>query len=147
MKRVRLATGTSKSMKRFWPMVGPYIASRDVRKELNDNIYDDEQTVWFVMYIEEGRTVPDDHSVLGFCCARITDTKCELRHDYIREEFRGARRYSILFDARQRYLKEKHPGKPQEIVTNTKEIVEKVKKEGFVSSSRRGSYTVFRKEN
>jgi len=127
-------------------MMGPYIASRQVRQELNDNIFDDEQTVWFVMHTETGRDIPTSENVLGFCCVRISQSKCELKHDYVRPEHRDDRKYSILFDARQRYLKKECPHKAQEIVTNNPKLVGKLKATGFKESSKRGSYIVFRKE-
>lgn len=146
IQRVRLAVGTSRSMKRFWPMMGPYIASREVHKELNDNIFDDGWTVWFVMHTETGREVPTSENVLGFCCARITESKCELKHDYVLPEYRNDRRYSILFDARQKYLKKECPDKPQEIVTNNIKLIQKLRSSGFKPNGVRGSYTIFRRE-
>jgi len=145
--RVGVAIGKSKSIKRFWPMLGPYIASREVTNELNDKIYDDEQTVWFILFVKGGRNVPDDESVIGFCCARITESKCELRHDYIREEYRDKKRYSLLFKIRQSYLSREYPDKPQEIVTQNELIIEKLNSESFKVVAKRGSYSVFRRED
>lgn len=140
-----LFTGPSKEIKRFWPMVGPYIASRDVYSELRDFIFDDDQTIWFIVYNKPPRDVPGAEDVLGFCCARVTDTKIELRHDYIRDSERDTGLYSFLFNVRQKYLLDKFPDKPHQIVTNNKKVQEKVRREGFRAGPKRGSYTVFRR--
>lgn len=139
-----LFTGKSSEIKRFWPMVGPYIASREVYDELRDFIFDDDQTIWFVVYNKPPRDVPSADDVLGFCCARVTDTKIELRHDYVKGDNPGL--YSFLLSVREKYLREHFPDKPQQIITRDKVAIERLRKGGFKSGGRKGSYTIFWKD-
>jgi hypothetical protein len=145
--RTGVVSGKSSSINRFWQIMGPHIASRAVFKELNDYIFDDDQTVWFVAYSKGTRDVPSKNDVIAFCCAKISDSKCALRYDWVNPEYRTKQDWiAFLFDIRQRYLLKEYPDKPHEVVTGSQPLVEKLKKEAFKSFGKRGSFTKFRKE-
>ena len=145
-EQVRVAKGKSSEIKRFWTMMGPWLASRDVHRELQIAPVDDANTVWFILYMGGGRGVPDHESVVGFCCARITGTAAELHYDYVREQYRE-KKYSgdMLVKIRKQYLNEKYPDLPQEVSTKDKELIERLRDEGFKADGKRGSFTVLRK--
>lgn len=146
-EQVRVAKGKSSEIKRFWTMMGPWLASRDVHKDLQIAPVDDENTVWFILYMGGGRGVPDHESVVGFCCARINGVAVGLHYDYVREQYRE-KKYSgdMLVKLRKQYLDEKYPELPQEASTKDKGLIERLRDEGFKAGGRRGSFHVLRKE-
>jgi hypothetical protein len=127
-------------------MMGPYLTSRDVHKEFNNLIFDDADTVWFILFMKGGRGVPDHESVVGFCSARVTEAKAELHYDYVREQYRE-KKYSadMLVKIRKQYLEQNHPDLPQEAATKDKGLIERLRVIGFKTDKKRGAFTVLRK--
>jgi len=145
-ERVGVAKGKSSEIARFWPMMGPYLTSLDVHKEFQIAPVDDSETVWFILYMKGGRNVPDHESLVGFCCARITENKVTLHYDFVREQYRD-KQYSAstLFKVRKQYLEQTHPDLPVEISTRDKQLIDRLKNSGFKTDGKRGSFTVLRK--
>ena len=112
--------------------IGPLIASKAVRDELNDNIFDNENVVWFSIFVP---------AFAGFCCLEAAK-KINLKHEYIMPEYRGRGYYSILFQERDNYIQANYPDVTQRIVTRSNIVIKKVTESGFKLTGRRGTYYV-----
>jgi hypothetical protein len=140
-ERIGIAKGKSHEIKRFWPMIGPWIASNELHKHSHVPVVDDESTTWFIVYKKGGRNVPDKDTVLAFCCIQLLGSKARLRHHFVKEP----RYHSLLFKVRADYLKQHCAELDQEIVTRDERDIELVKRDGFKQARSSGSYRVYRK--
>jgi ribosomal protein S18 acetylase RimI-like enzyme len=76
----------------FYETLGPYLANREVIRDLGIPPWDDDGKAWFVA--TKGRRV------LGFCAYTRTGAKVHLESAYVVPEARGAGVYDALFRAR-----------------------------------------------
>jgi GNAT superfamily N-acetyltransferase len=76
----------------FYPTMGPFLARRDIERELGGRIYDDDDRVWYVA-MSRGR-------VTGFCSARQTKTGAVYLSDYVLPAHRRRGVYRALWDMR-----------------------------------------------
>lgn len=77
----------------FYKLMGPFLARREIAKELGGPIWDDDDVLWFV-------AVRGGDEVLGFCALRQRDGKAELRSSYVLPEHRRGGTYRRLFEER-----------------------------------------------
>lgn len=76
----------------FYALMGPFLARREISKDLGSPVWDDDDVTWFVA-VQGGQ-------VLGFCALRQRGQRAELRSSYVLTEHRRRRVYSRLFKAR-----------------------------------------------
>lgn len=119
---------TNKSPK-FYSTMGPFLARREIAKELGAPTWDDDGLTWFVAK----RFVPRRGSVvLGFCALRQADGKAELRSSYVLPKFRKGGVYAALFEARLAAIVA--PCAARSVVRDTAVVV--FKKHGFRETKR-----------
>jgi len=113
----------------FYQLMGPYLARREVEKEIGFPIYDEDGKEWFVAI--------DDGAVVGFCYR----FKGHIGSCYVVEE----RRRQGLF---RQLLKAAMKDATGTIAIRTKSEIMKalLEKEGFASVGNRGSFIEYRKE-
>jgi GNAT superfamily N-acetyltransferase len=87
---------TNKTPK-FYSTLGPFLARREIAKELGSPTWDDDGLTWFVAkrFVARKGSV-----VLGFCALDQDGEKAELRSSYVRPEYRKDGVYTALFEAR-----------------------------------------------
>jgi len=76
----------------FYELLGPYLARREVHRDLGAPPWDDDGKVWFVAV--RGKRV------VGFCAYTIGSGKVHLESAYVAPEARGSGVYDALFKAR-----------------------------------------------
>jgi ribosomal protein S18 acetylase RimI-like enzyme len=137
--KFRILSGKSGDIADFWPLMGPVIAGRTVQKELNDRMFDDERTLWFVA------VDPDYSHAVGCCAARVTSKRCVLTYGWVIPELRGTHCYSELVKARKSHIEEIYPGFVYEAAVDSANQQRHYEKDGFKKTHIRGSYTVMTK--
>lgn len=87
---------TNKTPK-FYSTLGPFLAKREIAKELGSPTWDDDGVQWFVAkrFVARKGSI-----VLGFCALKQDGDKAELRSSYVRPEYRNEGVYTALFEAR-----------------------------------------------
>ena len=81
----------------FWSLMGPFFASREVRRDIS-SMYDDERYVW-ILAVEDGK-------VLGFVAVRPSKSSALLSSLYVREDSRGKGIARALVSAHLAYCRE-----------------------------------------
>lgn len=140
--KFRILTGKSGDIADFWPLMGPVIASRTVQKEMNDRIFDDENTVWFIAVGQRST------EFMGCCAARVTRKRIILTWGYVVPELRGTSCYPELVKTRQGYVEKEYPDHYYEVSVRSDihpRLVKQFKKDGFKKHIDRGSYSVLLK--
>lgn len=80
----------------LWPLLGPFMADKNVHAELGGPICSDPNHLWFV-------AMDGDH-VVGFCGILVTEKAYILHSAYVIRDRRGQGIGSKLATARNRYL-------------------------------------------
>jgi len=88
----------------MWEAIGPFVASREVHKELGGPLYSDEQTTWFVAY--------SNKAAIGFASMREAKSATHYDYDYVAPSERSKGVYTRLAAARDEAAKK--IGKPLE---------------------------------
>lgn len=73
----------------FYGLLGPYLANREVVKEVGGPVWDDPGKTWYVAIAEptdERRTGIEIGQVMGFCAARGLAGRSEFESHYLRPE-------------------------------------------------------------
>jgi len=120
--------------KNFYATLGPFLARRDVEKELGYPIYDDDSKVWLIAF--------DGKKVLGFCYLQEkSKSHYQIGSCYVIEGHRHMGLFRKLFI-------EAMDGVIGSIVLVTKDeyLRELLVEEGFLASRTRGSFTEYIKE-
>lgn len=130
---MRLYIGKSNDILCFWTRMGKHLTDRSICNELGDKIYDNGNIVWFLMGVKP---------LYGFCCAEDKKTHVQLKHDYIFPKFRGKKYYKRLFEKRLNHFN----NGPFEIVSKTPQVLHTAELYNFYEKSKRGSYTVMRRD-
>lgn len=78
--------------KRMWALLGPYMASREVHKELGSPIYSSESMSWLVALDRSG--------LVGFASLREGKDLVWYDYAYVRPDRRGEGVFSLLADER-----------------------------------------------
>lgn len=121
-------TMTNRSPK-FYSTLGPFLARREIAKELGAPTWDDDGLTWFVAK----RFVPRRGStVLGFCALQQADGKAELRSSYVLPKYRKSGVYAALFEARIAAIQ--RPCVAHSVVRDTAAVV--FRKHGFCEKKR-----------
>lgn len=79
---------------RFYPLLGPFLASRLVARETGSVPWDDDGKAWW--------TALDCGQVAGFCAAVPRGAAAEFCSAWVAPEYRGRGVYALLADARDR---------------------------------------------
>lgn len=120
--------------KQFYAVVGPYLANRNVAKEIGYHIYDDENTEWFIAL--------SGGELAAFANCRVSGNSVNICSCYTIEQFRlkGAMR-SIV-----QYIKSEYQGKLLRVSANanSKPLFAS---EGFKVVRKNGSFTVMEHKN
>jgi len=82
----------------FYPLLGPFLARREVVQEIGGPIWDDDGKIWFVALDEDGL-------VAGFCAARDMGRYVSFTSDYVLPEHRNRGVYKALFAERMRHYR------------------------------------------
>jgi GNAT superfamily N-acetyltransferase len=77
---------------RFYPLLGPFLARREVVRDIGGPIWDDDDKMWFVAV--------SDGAVVGFCAARDTGRRVTFQSAYVVPGHRRRGVYRALFAAR-----------------------------------------------
>lgn len=119
-------TMTNKTPK-FYSTLGPYLARREIAKELGAPVWDDDDLAWFVAkrFVARKGSI-----VLGFCALEQDGEIAELRSSYVRPEYRKDGVYTALFEARLAAIK--RPCRARSVVRSA--AVPVFKKHGFAET-------------
>jgi len=120
----------------FWDALGPFFASRDVRKELGIAMSSDENYVWFV-------ALSGDNKVAGFAALECKGSRADCHHLYIVPEFRNRLLFPALFKTREKYAWGK--GIRRIIVVSNPATSHWMPNLGYTEKSKRGKYTRWEK--
>lgn len=118
----------------FYALLGPFLARRDIAKELGGPIWDDDGTQWFVA-LREG-------VVLGFCALHQRGERAGLRSSYVLPEHRRSGVYRQLFEARLAAIQA--PARARSVVH--KEAVPVFRAHGFKEARRTKNFYVMERE-
>ncbi len=99
MKRaeIRITKMTNESAG-FYELIGPFLGSRDVHRDLGGPLFDDPGKIWFVA--RRGRRL------VGFCALAEEGSHAVLKSAYVLPDERGQQIYDALFRARLAYAEE-----------------------------------------
>lgn len=113
---------------RFYSIMGPFLARREIEKEIGYKIYDDDGKNWFVAI--------ENSKVIGFCY-RLEKPKGTFRIGscYTIPERRGEGVFAKLLDEAMRGI-----SGHVRLTTKNPAISEMLEKRGFVVQSQRGSF-------
>ena len=119
---------------RFYPLLGPFLARREVEKEIGYRIYDDDGKVWFVA-LEDGR-------VIGFCY-RLEKPKgtFQIGSCYTVPEHRGKGVFQKLLDEALKGI-----SGHVHLTTKNPVIAEMLEKRGFVVRTQKGTFKQYGRE-
>lgn len=119
---------------RFYLLLGPFLARREVEKEIGYRIYDDDGKVWFVAL--EGGTV------IGLCYRweKMPGT-FQIGSCYTVPEHRGKGVFQALLGAAMQGIS----GRVQ-LTTNNPQVMAILEKHGFSVQSQRGSFIQYGRE-
>lgn len=130
---IRIIRRTNKD-KDFYTLMGPFLARREIEKEIGYKIYDDDEKVWLIA--KEGKEVQ------GFCyllekpkgkyqigsCYVVAEYRCKgIFKDLLNEALKGLKG-TVIMTTKNKYLREV-------LLDN-----------GFIPAKERGSYTEYVKE-
>lgn len=79
--------------RRFYPLMGPFLARRQVQREMGGRLWDDDGVWWFL-------AVRGDGAVAGFCAAHPGGRRVRFRSAYVRPDLRRQGIYRRLFTTR-----------------------------------------------
>lgn len=82
---------------RLWPLLGPFMCSREVHKELGGPIYSNDGVTWFLA-VERG-------DVVGFCATRETTAALWYDYAYVVPNRRGKGVFKRLAKERDKFAK------------------------------------------
>jgi N-acetylglutamate synthase-like GNAT family acetyltransferase len=115
----------------FYLALGPFLVSRDVRRELGMPISSDKTYRWIVAF--------DKDNVAGFAALELRGEWAQLRHAYVVSSYRGQGIYSELLKRRLNLAREK--GIVTVKVVASPASVEVLRRYGFEKVGSRGKYT------
>lgn len=118
----------------FYPLVGPFLASRQVVKELSIPAWDDPDKIWFVA-IRDGQ-------LCGFVAALHQSSGVVFCSDYVVPEHRDTGVYSALSTARM----QEYVNAPVITATVASAAVDVYARHGFAAVGNRGRFTAMRRE-
>ena len=134
---MNISIGKSNEIESFWQLMGSFFASRSLVRERGDFLYDEENTIWFIVH--------DEKKVLGFCTLRVFPSKCLLGTNYVVSEYRNQGVFLELEKVRRDLIESDFARYVQETVVR-KVHLKAAEEKGFLVVSRRGSWYVLRKE-
>lgn len=76
----------------FYRLVGPFLGSREVHRELGGPVYDDPGKLWWLAML--------GGDVVGFCALRVEGRTVKLGSAYVVPDARRCGAYEKLFEAR-----------------------------------------------
>lgn len=130
MDCVRIITNKDKD---FYSLLGPFLAKREISKELGSFIYDDDNKIWFVYRNKIFRRV------FGFASIFIYKNVAHLRHVYTLPEYRRLKVNTSIFDEIIRFCQHNRIEKIKSTVTPMG--INLHKNFGFREISKLGKYT------
>jgi hypothetical protein len=80
----------------FYPLIGPFLARREIERETGARIWDDDGKTWFA--------AERDGAAAGFCAATAGAVRVTFCSDYMLPAWRGTGAYGLLFAARMAWL-------------------------------------------
>lgn len=117
----------------FYPLLGPFLGSRQVAKELSIPAWDDPGKAWYVALM--------DGQVCGFVAAVAQSRSVSFCSDYVVPEYRETGVYSALSTARM----QDHFDTPLITATVAPAALEVYSRHGFVETGKRGRFTAVRR--
>lgn len=114
----------------LWPLLGPFMADKEVHKELGGAICSDPNHVWFVAL--------DSESVVGFCGILVTDKAYILHSAYVVKDRRDQGIGGQLANARDEYLTTLPPRPVRSVIRNNRWA--DYEKSGFTIQRQRGEW-------
>jgi GNAT superfamily N-acetyltransferase len=124
----------------FYGLIGPFLARREIEREIGYKIYDDDEKQWLIAI----DTDPVTHNirVIGFCyvLAKSKD-HYQVGSCYVIEDYRHKGVFKKLLIEACSGIKG-----TVSLVTKNKNLITMLTKERFVRAGARGSFIEFRKE-
>ncbi|MFW6033945.1 MAG: GNAT family N-acetyltransferase [bacterium] len=117
----------------FYRLLGPFLARREIEREIGYRLYDDDDKVWYVALDERG-------AVVGFCAARQTRTHAAFSSAYVVPSRRREGVYSRLWRQRD----EEFPGAARAVCTAAS--LPMFLKHGWREHRRRGRFVEVRRD-
>lgn len=117
---------------RFYHLMGPFLVSRDVRRELGVPISSDENYRW-VIAMKSG-------SVVGFAAVELLGDIAQLRHAYVVPECRGLGIYGDMITSREKIARRSGCRTLKAVASPNS--VDALERRGYKRIKKRGKYTV-----
>lgn len=121
----------------FWPLMGPWFASKTVADTLGEGVYDHPDLVW-TLAVQSGRAI-------GFGAVdlrRLDRGDALLNYAYVDESARGDGLYARLLEARIDFVRTATPAR-RLLALCTAASAPTLAAHGFTETSKRGRYTRF----
>lgn len=121
----------------FWPLMGPWFASREVADNIGEGLYDHDSLIWTLAMISE--------KVIGFGAidlSHIGKGDALLNYAFVAAHCRHSGTYRRLLEARVKLIKEDTDAR-RIIALCTADSAPTLAKLGFTATSKRGRYTRF----
>lgn len=116
---------------RLWLLLGPFLASRAVHRELGGPMVSAPGGRWWV--------ATEGERVVGFVSLRVTGTAAWHDYSYVVPDARGRGVHADLARSRDLYLREHHPDLPERVATCADRWHHYVER-GWEVASERGSW-------
>jgi len=131
MKIIRLTNQD----RNFYNTLGPFLARRDIEREIGYKIYDDDDKEWLV--------ATEMNKIVGFCYIQEKPkSHYRIGSCYVVDRYRQKGVFKELFKNATKNIK----GGIVTLTTKNKYLCEMLIKEGFMGGKKRGSFTEYIKE-
>jgi len=117
----------------FYTLLGPFLARRDVEREIGYKIYDDDGKVWLIAM--------ENEKIIGFCYLWEKPNRYQVGSCYVLEGRRQKGVFRKLLSAATKNIKGNVT-----LTTKNKNLKDMLLKEGFTAKQLRGSFTEYVKE-
>ena len=118
----------------FYTTLGPFLARRDIEKELGYKIYDDDGKTWLIAL--------DASKVIGFCYIQeIASASYQIGSCYVVPEYRSQGVFKTLLAEAVKGIKGN-----VSLITRNEALIAMLQRNGFAVTGSRGSFTQLGKE-
>ncbi|MFZ3132739.1 MAG: GNAT family N-acetyltransferase [Desulfosporosinus sp.] len=117
--------------KDFYVLLGPFLARRDIEREIGYRIYDDDGKMWLI--------AKDAELIIGFCYLwEKTGSRYQIGSCYVLESYRQRGVFRNLLANATRNINSNVT-----LTTKNKNLKEMLIKEGFTTKQQKGSFTEY----
>jgi hypothetical protein len=119
--------------KDFYTLLGPFLAKRNIEKEIGYKIYDDDEKVWFIAI--------EMRKIIGFCYLQKKANHYQIGSCYVVEEYRQKGIFRELFTEATKGIQGNVT-----LTTKNENLRKMLIEEGFEAKNQRGGFTEYAKE-